>query len=465
MRVEYEDASGYKGWADEFFRPSSEGEIVEILAKAVAANIPVTAVGGLTGLTGGASAQGGWAISLERLNRIEISDGYAVCGTGVRLMDLQAAAREFTQFFAPDPTESTASLGGAIATNASGSRSFLYGSTADHVLALRVALLDGRVLSVRRGEPVDFSLPLLSLPQTKKNSAGYRLRPGMDWVDLFAGSEGTLGIVTQAEVKLLPLPAELLTGVIFFDSDDAALNATDAWRSVSGLRMLEYCDRPTLEMVGLKHTAALLFEQVLSETETLDRWQARLEASGALIDASWIAASDGDRERFRLFRHSLPETVNTRVRRNGFMKVGSDYAVPVDRNREMIAYYRRRMEESLPGAYVIYGHIGDGHLHVNCLPETKEQFAIAQELMWEFAGKAVSFGGTVSGEHGLGKRKAHLLTLQYSDSERDAMYEVKRRFDPNWLLGRGTLLHRDEKPVGPVDGSSAGTHSAAIAAT
>ena len=176
MRVEYEDASGYKGWADEFFRPSSEGEIVEILAKAVAANIPVTAVGGLTGLTGGASAQGGWAISLERLNRIEISDGYAVCGTGVRLMDLQAAAREFTQFFAPDPTESTASLGGAIATNASGSRSFLYGSTADHVLALRVALLDGRVLSVRRGEPVDFSLPLLSLPQTKKNSAGYRLR-------------------------------------------------------------------------------------------------------------------------------------------------------------------------------------------------------------------------------------------------------------------------------------------------
>ncbi len=440
LRTEYEDASGYRGWADEFFRPSSEAEIVDILARAVASRTPVTVVGGLTGLTGGAAAAGGWAISTERMTDIEVREGAATCGPGARLSDLQARARATGQFFAPDPTESMASIGGAISTNASGSRSFRYGSTARHVLALRVAMLDGSVLAVRRGEPVNFDVPQLPLPRTTKNSAGYRLRPGMDWIDLFAGAEGTLGVVTEAEVQLLPLPGELLSGVIFFGSDEAALDAVDMWRPVPGLRMLEYCDRASLHLVGVRQEAAVLIEQELSDDESLDRWQRRLEESGARIADSWIAASEADRERFRLFRHSLPETVHSTIRRNGFMKVGSDYAVPVERNRDMLAHYRRRMEECLPGLYVIYGHIGDGHVHVNSMPRTQRQYELAQELMVEFAEKAVSLGGTVSAEHGLGKRKAHLLHLLYSERELEAMGDVKSRIDPHWLLGPGTLF-------------------------
>ena len=437
VRYDYEDASGYKGWADQFHRPQSEQELAGLLAEASRVGAPVTIVGGLTGLTGGGAAQGGWAISMERLNGIEIRRGAAVCGPGVLLKDLQTAARETAQFFAPDPTESMASLGGAIATNASGSRSFRYGSTARHVLGLRVAFVDGQVREFKRGEPVEFPIVPLSLPRTTKNSAGYRLKPGMDWVDLFAGSEGTLGVITQAEVQLLPVPEELLTGVIFFPSDTAALDAVDAWRGVPGLRMMEYCDRAALHLIGIPHEAALLIE---SEDDDLEGWQQRLESSGALVADSWIAASDNDRERFRKLRHSLPETVHARVRRNGFMKVGSDYAVPIEHNREMIAFYRKRMEEALPGLYVIYGHIGDAHVHVNTMPETQLQFEQAQALMKEFAEKAVSLGGTVAAEHGLGKRKVHLLRLQYSDIELEAMREIKKRFDPQWLLGQGTLF-------------------------
>ena len=440
MRYEYEDASGYRGWAAALLKPQNEHELVALLANASAQSIPITIVGGLTGLTGAAAAQGGWAISMERLNHIEIGQGTAICGPGVLLKDLQAAARETNQFFAPDPTEMLASLGGAIATNASGSRSFRYGSTARHVRALRVAFVDGQTRTFTRGEPVDFPIPSLRLPGTTKHSAGFRLKPGMDWIDLFAGSEGTLGVITQAEVDLLKMPDELLSGVIFFTSDSAALDAVDQWRSVPGLRMLEYCDRPSLHLIGIPHEAALLIEHELSEDEDLDRWQQRLETSGALLQDSWIAASDADRERFRKLRHSLPETVHARVHRNGFMKVGSDYAVPIERNREMIAFYQKRMEETLPGLYAIYGHIGDGHVHVNTMPETQQQFDQAQQLMKEFAQKAVSLGGTVSAEHGLGKRKAHLLRLQYTDAELQAMRAVKSRFDPQGLLGQGTLF-------------------------
>ena len=152
------------------------------------------------------AATGGWAVSLEKFRRLEICPGRAIAGAGVSLDALQAAAARSGQFYAPDPTERTASIGGTIATNASGSRSFRYGSTRRHILGLRVALMDGRVLDVQRGDKVDFDVPALPLPDTTKNTAGYPLAPGMDWIDLFTGSEGTLGIVTEAELQLLPAP-------------------------------------------------------------------------------------------------------------------------------------------------------------------------------------------------------------------------------------------------------------------
>lgn len=119
--------------------------------------------------------------------------------------------------------------------------------------------------------------------------------------------------------------------------------------------------------------------------------------------------------------------------------MNSDYAVPLARNREMLAYYRRRLEEEFPGKYVIFGHIGDAHVHVNIFSDPANP-GHATELLIELARHAVALGGTVSAEHGLGKRKTHLLKLQYAPEHLQAMAAVKRRFDPQNILGRGTLL-------------------------
>jgi FAD/FMN-containing dehydrogenase len=432
-----EDASGFRGEADRVITPASEAELLEIIANASGQGVPITVAGARTGITGGSVPQGGWSVSLEKFRRIEICPGRAIVGAGVSLDALQAEAARTGQFYAPDPTERTASIGGTIATNASGSRSFRYGSTRRHILALRVALMDGRVLEVRRGEKIDFDVPQLPLPSTTKNTAGYALTPGMDWIDLFAGSEGTLGIVTEAEVQLLPAPADVLAGIVFLISDSAALDVVEAWRRIPGLRMIEYFDANSLDFlrshypeVPNRAAAALLIEQ---EEGDLDFW------SDNAPEDSWFAASGADRERFRRFRHALPELVNDTMRRRGFLKLGSDYAVPLARNREMLAEYHSALRQH-GLEYVIFGHIGDAHPHVNILPRSPAEFETGQRLMLHFARYAVSLGGTVSAEHGLGKRKTHLLELQYTPVQIEAMKDVKRRFDPQWLLNRGNLF-------------------------
>lgn len=442
--VRISDASGFEGQAERVFVPENEEQVREILAEAVRTETPVTVLGSRTGLTGSCVPQGGWAISMEKFRKLDLEDGLARVGPAVTLLELRDAAAKTGQFYAPDPTEITASIGGGIATNASGSRSFRFGSTRRHLRALKVALMDGTVRWFRRGETIDFEVPVLPSPQTTKNTAGYRLTPGMEWVDLFCGSEGTLGVTLEAEVTLLPIPEHLLSGVVFFASDDDALDAVARWRKVPELRMLEYADRPSLDLIRAKYPeipraaqAALLIE---ADGDDLDAWEQRLEESHALLDASWFGIEAKDRERFRKFRHAFPEAVVETNRKRGFMNMGTDYAVPLEKDREMLRHYRERLEAELPGRYVIYGHLGDAHLHLNILPTSAEEAQLATRLLREFAAQAVKLGGTVSAEHGLGKRKAGLLTLQYTPEQIEAMRAVKRRFDPKELLGRGTLF-------------------------
>ena len=441
-----EDASGFRGHAERVIIPANEAEVVAALREASAAGIPVTIQGAGTGLTGGRVPLGGWALSLEKFTHLEIHPGHAVAGAGVLLRDLHAAAQQSGQFYPPDPTETSASIGGTIATNASGSRSLKYGATRRWIERLRVILADGRVIDCHRGDPIDFDCAAIPLPEVTKNTAGYLLRPGMDWIDLFTGSEGTLGVVTEAQLRLLPAPAAVLAGVVFFANDELALDAVESWRAPTAARMLEYFDAPSLALlrprfpeIPAEARAAILFDQELSSEDDadLDEWLERLDAAGALPN-SWFAINAADRERFRVFRHALPELVNDTVRRAGALKMNTDYAVPLAKNREMLAYCQQRLEQEFPGRYVIFGHIGDAHLHVN-LFSTPSDPQKATNLILEFARKAVELGGTVSAEHGLGRRKAHLLKLQYTPEQLAAMRAVKRRLDPGNVLGRGVL--------------------------
>lgn len=440
-----EDASNLKGHAERVFVPDCEAELSGILRDASAAGAPVTIAGAGTGVTGGRVPFGGWVVSLERFKRLEIHSGHAICGAGVLLRDLHAAAQASGQFYPPDPTETGAAIGGNIATNASGSRSLRYGPTGRWVEALRVVFADGSIREFRRGDAIDFDPGSIPLPDVTKNTAGYLLRPGMDWIDLICGSEGTLAVITEARVGLLPAPKALLAGVIFFPSDDAALDVIDSWRG--GLRMLEYMDANSIEVLRARYPempkrakAALLIEQELQSEDDpeVDVWIERIEVSGADAEASWFATTAADRERFRKFRHTLPELVNDTVRRSGALKMNTDYAVPLARNREMLAYYRERLDAEFPGRYVLFGHIGDAHVHVNLFSDPADP-KHATDVLADLARKAVELGGTVSAEHGLGKRKAHLLRLQYAPEHLETMRAVKRRLDPANILGRGTI--------------------------
>ena len=449
------DASGLRGCAAEVLIPDTESALLQILRDATVANVPVTISGSGTGVTGGRVPDGGWLVSLEKLNTIRVEKGYAVCGAGASLSAIQAAAAPTKQFYAPDPTENSASIGGTVSTNASGSRSFLYGDTRRHIRALRVVLASGEVLALRRGVKPPFEIPVLPAPDVKKNTAGYFMRPGMDYLDIFIGADGTLGVVSEVEVTLLDVPKSLFTGVVFFDSDARALDAVDAWRPVAGLRMLEYVDAASLDVVRSRFPeipaearVALMIEQDVGSGEDAEEaWLDRLESSGALTDDSWFAASAADRERFRRFRHALPEAVNDTVRSRGLMKVNSDFAVPLGKNRDILRVYREGLDREFPGQYVIFGHIGDAHVHINVLPANQTEMERAMALMKSFAAAVVAMGGTVSAEHGLGKRKREYLKLQFTPEQIEAMKAVKRRLDPLWLLGRGTLFASDEEFV------------------
>ncbi len=303
-----EDSSGYRGSAQRVFVPSDLDELREIVLASSAERVPLTVAGAGTGLTGGRVPHGGWIVSLERFREIEIQHGRARCGAGAILSDLQQTAARTKQFFGPNPTEASASIGGIVSTNAGGARSFHYGSVRRQVLSLDVMWMDGRTQRFERGERVDFPVMPVHQPATTKNSAGYYLQPDLEWVDLLSGSEGTLAIVTHAELQLLPEPAAVLSGIVFFASDDDALAAVDVWRPTPELRLLEFVDQHGLALLRPRYPdipagarAALLVEQNLAseEDEEVEHWAQRLRTQNALEDESWFGFRAADHERFR----------------------------------------------------------------------------------------------------------------------------------------------------------------------
>jgi FAD/FMN-containing dehydrogenase len=444
-----QDASGYHGEAEQVFVPETTQELRTLLQRCRREQVPVTLAGAGTGLTGARVPHGGAVVSLQRFRQLVVENGRARCGAGVPLSDLQAAAARTGQFFGPNPTENSASIGGIVSTNAGGARSFRYRSVRHHVLGLEVTFANAETQYFRRGDKVNFPFDIVRQPEISKNAAGYYLQPDLEWVDLLAGSEGTLGIVTEVELALLPEPLAVLSGVVFFSSDEDAVEAVEQWHSVPELRLLEYMDRNALDLLRTHYSeiprasaAALMVEQnVTGENDAeVDLWIDRLEAVRADQDGSWFGMSAADRERFRAFRHMLPVIVTDRVRRNGYPKFSTDFAVPFSRHKELHAYYKRSCGAAFPGKFTVFGHAGDANNHVNLLPENTEEAKRGEDLIREFASAVVGMGGTVAAEHGIGKTKTDLLTLMYSEAEIASMRNVKRHLDPQWMLGQGTLF-------------------------
>ena len=485
------DASNLQGgFAEKLFIPEMAAEIAEILREAHEKNIKVTISGARTGTVGGAIPFGGFVISLERLNKIkEInkSDNFAIVESGVILNDFQKAVEAENFFYPPDPTEWSCQIGGTIATNASGARSFKYGATREFVEELEIVLANGEILRLKRGEnfskdgfielktangtKIKAKLPTYRQPNVRKNTSGYISGETVDAIDLFIGSEGTLGIITEAKLRILPKPESFFSGIIFFESEENLLNFVQEARKLSfetrktedqkpktkdqkpiNASLIEYFDEKALKFIAEKFPevpenakGAIFFEQeTTAETEDalLESWNELLEKNNADLEQSWFTTTEQDREKMREFRHALPVSVNERIVRNKQKKVGTDMAVPDDKFTSFLRFYKEKLDNS-GLEYVIFGHIGDNHLHANMIPKTDEEAKKAKHLYGRFIAQSIMLGGTISAEHGIGKHKSKFLYVQYGERYLNEMAELKRAFDAKGILGRGNMF--DEK--------------------
>ena len=459
------------GYAERVVLPESVAEVSEILASANRERVPVTVSGAGTGTVGGRVAFGGIVLATDKLNHIksivpEEHGGFAVVEAGVILSDLQRAVDQEGLLYPPDPTERGCFVGGNVATNASGARTFKYGPTRNYVRALRVVLASGEVLDLRRGDvradsdgrlrlgSVEVKLPSYRLPKTRKNASGYFVAPEMDAVDLFIGSEGTLGVICEVEVTLLPKPEGLLSGVVFFTDEADVLALVGDVRAHGNARALEFFDRESLNFLRQKYPSipdeavgAIFFEQETNEaTEeaVLSAWQELLDQHHALAD-SWFATNEQDQAKLREFRHQLPVLMNEWFARYRQRKVSTDMAVPDDAFPGLFRLYKETLQSS-GMRYTIFGHIGDNHVHVNILPRDDAEGARARELYVQFLKYAASVGGTLSAEHGVGKLKRDYLHFFYNDEQLREMAALKLALDPNGILGRGNIFnHEDTK--------------------
>ncbi len=456
------------GYADRVVLPESVEEVAEIVAAANRDRVPVTVSGAGTGTVGGRVAFGGIVLATDRLNRIktivrEIGAGYAVAEAGVILSDFQRAVDHEGLLYPPDPTERGCFIGGNVATNASGARSFKYGPTRNYIMQLKVVLASGEILDLRRGAvrsdrnrrirvgSIDAQLPSYEMPATRKNASGYFVAPQMDAIDLFIGSEGTLGVICEVETRLLPKPEGLLSGVVFFaDEADVLALVSDARKRVEA-RALEFFDHESLKFLREKYpeipvnaVGAIFFEQETSgagEEAVLNEWLALLDQHHAFAD-SWFATNEPDQAKLRKFRHQLPVLMNEWFAHYKQRKVSTDMAVPDEAFAGLFSLYKETLQSS-GLRYTIFGHIGDNHVHVNILPRNETEGARAREFYVEFLQYAAAVGGTLSAEHGVGKLKRDYLHLFYSDEQLREMAALKKSFDPEGILGRGNIFSEE----------------------
>jgi FAD/FMN-containing dehydrogenase len=431
------DASNTHGAADELFRPRSTEEVAEIVADCQRRGVPLTVTARRTSTTAAPIPTGGALLSTELLARVHDLDDV---DAGVILGEYQDHVERAGRLFPPDPTSrNECSLGGAIACNASGARTFKYGPTRPWIESVEAVLPTGEIVHADRSTPCPWPVPMWTEPAVKTAAGIY---PATNLLDLLIGSEGTLGIVTRARLRLLPLPAQVLSFLAFFP-DRAGMLAFVAAARTMGPRCIEYFDRHALDLVRGKlpdvptADSALFLEIEHDGEPPLDLWFEALVEHGALVDDTLVTTDDTARAKLHAVRHLVPATVNEIVARNGVRKVGTDFAVPDDRLAEMLDVY-----DDAGMATACFGHIGNSHLHLNFLPKDQDELARARARYMEMARIAVGFGGTVSAEHGIGRLKKAHLALMAPPALLAGWRALKTAADPAWILGRGVLFDR-----------------------
>jgi D-lactate dehydrogenase (cytochrome) len=471
------------------FFPRSTQEAALAVRQTLLRGQSLTVGGGRTGIVGGAvpveSDHLLSTVNLKFAPRLSYHERYRCwalqVGAGTTLEEVNKilqdpALRPPGLFYPVDPTETTSSIGGNVATNASGARTLHYGPTRNWVLGITVVLPDGGVVRINRGQVIsenhrfilegketrEIPVPPLFLPDTK-HVAGYHLQEDMDLLDLFIGGEGTLGIITEIDLRLVE-PSEPILALCLFLPEEKVLPAVERLKgsSVFQALALEYMDRNSLNLLtayreeagqssGVPNfpadTESVLYAELEGEPEALfDELAALLGELEIDLDSTWSGSSRGDLEAMKAFRHALPERINSLISARKedipeITKIGTDMAVPDAGLPDIMGMYRNVLDTHGLD-YCIFGHIGNGHLHVNILPRTREEMLLGKNLYRLFAKKAVALGGSVAAEHGIGRLKREFLRIQYSEEDIRKMQRIKDVLDPAGLLNPGILFER-----------------------
>ena len=426
------DGTSAKALPDVVVSVRSPQEVAAVLRFASARSVPVVPRGAGTGLSGGSvPAKGGIALvlaSMRRIKEIDAGSMLAVCEPGVITGELQKAVEAVGMFYPPDPASlNYCTIGGNLAENAGGPRGVKYGVTKDYVLGLEVVLASGDIVRLG-GKQI-------------KNVTGYNL------VQFFVGSEGTLGVITEGILRLLPRPAAKKTMLAIFDRLDDAAEAVAAVMGGGVIpATLEIMDRTCIHCVedylrlGLPRDAeAILLIEV-------DGMPEAVEAEAALISRicrdrqvrSFQMAQD-QREADALWK--ARRAISPAISQARPSKIGEDISVPRSAIPEMVREIQRISREyALPIA--IFGHAGDGNLHPNILtdrrdPQEMERVEHAIAAIFE---ASVRLGGTLSGEHGVGLSKKPFLRLALSPETVKLMQDLKRAVDPQGILNPGKIF-------------------------
>jgi len=505
------DESRRVGEAETISFPKTEAEL-RVQLTAVCSR-ELTVQGARTGITGGAVPSGGHILNLSHMNRIvgmRLDPDQGAFFLSVQPGLLLSEIREFTvgkdvdtsdwsetsaaalaqfrsaspHFFPPDPTETTASIGGMVACNASGAQSFRYGPTRRYVAGLRVVLTDGSVLDLQRGRHkaqarrfslvtdtghvLEGNLPSYTMPEVK-NSAGYFVEDGMDLIDLFVGSEGTLGIVSRVEIRLVTAPPARWGVMVFLPDGDSAIRFVRAIRHAeNGPAALEFFDSGALDLLRRQRESNPAFKEIPqlsagwggavyaeyhgAEEDGVEQavmaMSQRMMECGGDEDSTWLASDGKELDRLKDFRHAVPEAVNLLIdeRRKAeprLTKLGTDLAVPDAALDEVMKLYRDGLARTGLES-VMFGHVGDNHVHVNIISRHMADYDKGKALYLEWARAVVAMGGTVSAEHGIGKLKTAMLREMYGEEGIEQMRGVKKLFDPEWVLNPGNLFERPE---------------------
>jgi FAD/FMN-containing dehydrogenase len=426
-------------------RPRSTAEVSAVIAACHAARVPVVPVSGHTGLAGGTVAEGAVMLSLDRMNAVEEirpAARLAVVQAGVILSDLHTAvADEGLSFPMTFGARGSARIGGLLATNAGGSNVVRYGNTRDLVLGLEAVLADGRVVDL--------------MSELHKNNAGYDLR------HLLIGSEGTLGVITRAVVKLVPTPRAFATAMVATDSVSGALEALNRLQDVTGgaVEAFEYMPAAYMQAHAARFPEARApfakpYEvNVLLElgataprdvtpgedgqvplTGYLEEVLATLMEEGAVLDAV-VAQNDTQRADMWARREAAAEVCLTHP-----ALVNNDVSVPLDKVETFLSQAGTRVAEIDPGAVaMVVAHLGDGNVHYTVWV-TQNTPAHKDAVMEAVEDVVLSLGGSFSAEHGIGLTKKQSMARRKDAVSLDMMRAIKAALDPEGILNPGKVL-------------------------